>query len=543
MTKASTYTLLLFALLILCSFGSVCAQFDYKRASLTVLVINNPTEPGNDLIVSNAIREIEDKYNNHNIDVAVLNLPEGTTFDEESRLAGIEKALKDQHIGARMLSNWFEDSLGNFSWKKVQKRGLYSARLFDFKNADRTTMGSALLENIGRELIKKTYLLVLDFRNISSTEGTGDAVSQGLSLFDRRFSGIRRNVEIYGYTAQCFTYLYKLKYEKDQYIQMNKVWNNKQERWAVDVPLKLEDHESFTGLGVETGVGQTTRKADTFYIKLLEKYCLERAVYRYSRKFDAFTTKAVVMPTPDPKKASRMRPGALVGRKEGLKIDQRYIAYYRVERKDGTSFYRRMATLRADRVVDNRMIVNDNTRPSRFYYDSGFNIKNGALIKEARDLGMGISAYVASTDLRHIGVRYDYNLSQLSTRMKPQLRLNVEYSQSTVVDPNATFDRITVHWYGLGISRQFNTSKNLKTEIHAGYLWTKASVNWSEKAERYQLGDTSGESLQLGLRFLINVAPSSRLFVDIVGKDTDISLASQLGVPSSYIGVGFRFAL
>ncbi len=541
MPKQTLRLCCLFISLYLGSVTPMSAQFDYKRASLTVLIIDNPSEPGNNLIVANVLREIEEKYNNHNIDVAVLKLPEGTTFDKENRIQGIEKALVEQKIGAKMLSFWFEDSLGNFTWEKVYKRGLYSASLFDFKNADRTVLGSRLVKDMGKELISKTYLLVMDFRNLTSTEEKGNQAMDALSLFDRRFSGVKKNSKLYGYHSQCFTYLFQIDFERDMYVEMYDKWKDRDAVLNVSVPLKLKATEDFTAIGSEVGATISSKKADSYYIKKLQRYAFERAMFRFSRKYDSFATKAVVMPTPDPKKASRVRPGALIGRKEGLKIDRKYCAYYRVERRDGTSFYRRKATLRADRVTDNRMVANDQTNPSRFYYDSGFSIKNGALIKEVRDFGMGLSAYVASTDARYLGVRYDYNLSQLTAKMKPQLRLYIEYSQNSIVKPNVVFDRMTMHWYGLGVARQFNTFKNLKTEIHGGYMWTRLTLNWAESAERSDLLDTSGETAQLGIRFLVNIAPNSRLFVDVTGRSNGIALADNYDIQSSVLALGFRF--
>jgi hypothetical protein len=70
--------------------------------------MDNPNEPANEMIISNVIREIEEKYNNHNIDIAVLRLPEAIPFDNESRIPAIERAVYDQKISNKMLMNWFK---------------------------------------------------------------------------------------------------------------------------------------------------------------------------------------------------------------------------------------------------------------------------------------------------------------------------------------------------------------------------------------------------------------------------------------------------
>jgi hypothetical protein len=308
----------------------------------------------------------------------------------------------------------------------------------------------------------------------------------------------------------------------------------------LNLPIDYVGADNFNAFGTGGTVVGSARESNNVYTQKLQAYALDRQLTKYAKKYKDFAVRAIVVPTPDSKKPSTMRPGAYIGSKEGLKIDQKYHAYIRIERKDGTSFYRRKATLRADRITENRTFREQSNQKSRFYYDSGFNVRNGALIRQAPDLGIGFNGYISNLDLGDWGLRIDYNLSQFGRKAKPQFRFNVNYSRMKF-DSVETFTKSNVLFYGIGISRQFNFSKNIKWEPHVSLNWTKLNYERSINASPLAIDDTDA-GWELGLRVLLNVAPQARIFIDGSSKQTGFENYGLPGATFVY-SFGFRYCI
>ena len=111
---------------------------------------------------------------------------------------------------------------------------------------------------------------------------------------------------------------------------------------------------------------------------------------------------------------------ALVGTKEGLKIDNRYYAYdFGEEDSSGNSKKIYIGTLRVKSVTDNKNF-NDSTPPSVFYKIGGGRLDNGMLIQNKEDLGTGWTVGYGTLSW----LRVDYRIKGIKPGLKTFIGIN-----------------------------------------------------------------------------------------------------------------------
>ena len=111
---------------------------------------------------------------------------------------------------------------------------------------------------------------------------------------------------------------------------------------------------------------------------------------------------------------------ALVGTKEGLKIDNRYYAYdFGEEDSSGNSKKIYIGTVRVRSVTDNKNF-NDSTPPSVFYKIGGGRLDDGMLIQNKEDLGIGLTVGYGTLSW----IRADYRIKGITPGLKAFIGFN-----------------------------------------------------------------------------------------------------------------------
>jgi len=110
---------------------------------------------------------------------------------------------------------------------------------------------------------------------------------------------------------------------------------------------------------------------------------------------------------------------APIGIKEGLKIDNRYFVYEKVETDSGI-IENRIATIRAKKVAENRGLVSVENKNSKFYQIGYGNIEPGMIIRNKEDYGVGVSIGYGTANW----IRLDYRLKGITPGFKVFVEAN-----------------------------------------------------------------------------------------------------------------------
>jgi hypothetical protein len=111
---------------------------------------------------------------------------------------------------------------------------------------------------------------------------------------------------------------------------------------------------------------------------------------------------------------------ANIGKKEGLKIDNRYFVYEQEENEKGERKEVQVSTIRVRKVGDNMGLANDSSGYSKFYKIGGGNIEPGMYMRNKEDLGIGISLGYGNDSW----LRVDYRLKGITPGLKLFLDAN-----------------------------------------------------------------------------------------------------------------------
>lgn len=223
---------------------------EYDRNALaTILVFHPEDEFGNDIFDAFIVMPTPDKYDDHSIYFntidnstikGVMKKKYGlykakhgkvlTSKEIQKNADKIEELINKAECGKHMVAKWFNlkgDSLhtSTFDMSLIGARGQYNATDIDVAIANQTARGSALLSDMGEELIGNTYLLVNDITYVTAEERAAAAkkamsviggILGGLGMGDlgKSVSGVTNLVAdaFTGFTVKTHSYLYQLQW-------------------------------------------------------------------------------------------------------------------------------------------------------------------------------------------------------------------------------------------------------------------------------------------------------------------------------------------
>ncbi len=357
------------------SFGQESALPDaYYRNSLTVIFVDNTGErhwPA----VRQRIPEINfsDKFDNHNLET--LFLSRGLRIETGQSAEIILNQLIREDIARKVIAKWYnrkED--GSMNMELVHQRGRFAATDADFLVASSTRRGDAALEDLGNKLVNKSFVLILDLRNIISMETSG-------------------NNELRGWTADVKGYLYRIDFNDEVRHAFYETWiydddsqkETERKRAAfmeLDVPLNYVTNVSASITSTQTR-RFGTRSQEELLVEMLDK-SIDEVIYNLEREIDEFM---VVTPLYE-----RRPLRAKIGLKEGLRTDNRFFVYEHVysQRTNSVRTVRR-GVIRAGSqsdIHDNRHEAYGDMGTSGFYQVSGRRLREGYTIVQKNDLGI-----------------------------------------------------------------------------------------------------------------------------------------------------------
>lgn len=379
----------------------------YRRSSLYSLMINHTDQKFASEIRNSFLNiPIPDKYNDHDLSVKVVDINtklKNASSNKENE--AITTFLNDNQIAGRMVAKWFnrDKYTGACDMELVKERGLYNANEFDKQIAARSARGISMLQDAGEDLIGNTFVLVNDISYVDKAKKgmifggiikalgtvaqayTGVNVSSATNLIGDIAESIR------GFSVKINTFLYKLSWNDE-------IANNFYETQYTDSADtgKAQNFESNRGnyqlvyVGKVESSGSTTSwlgvRLDTPE-NMVRKACqraIDENIVDLQTQFEEFRTKTPLLSI-EPLTAD-------IGMKEGVSKKSRFEVLDRVEQKDSTYKYVKVAEIEPveDMIWDNRyMAVEEgakgaNLGKTTFKKVKGGDIFPGMLIRETK---------------------------------------------------------------------------------------------------------------------------------------------------------------
>ena len=151
----------------------------YRRSSIySMLVRHTEKKFGNEIMEEYLKLPVPDKYDNHNLNVRLVE-----TTDEKQQEEEITRFLEQNQVARRLVAKWFERNkeTGVCDMRLISERGQYNATDLDVRLARKTARGIATLSDAGEELIANTFIMVNDIRYVDK-ENTSKAFGMGIRL-------------------------------------------------------------------------------------------------------------------------------------------------------------------------------------------------------------------------------------------------------------------------------------------------------------------------------------------------------------------------
>ena len=379
----------------------------YRRSSLYSLMINHTDQKFASEIRNSFLNiPIPDKYNDHDLSVKVVDINtklKNASSNKEN--ADITTFLNDNQIAGRMVAKWFnrDKFTGACDMELVKERGLYNANEFDKQIAARSTRGISMLQDAGEDLIGNTFVLVNDISYVDKQKKgmIFGGIIKALGTVAQAYTGVNvtsaTNLigdiaeSIRGFSVKINTFLYKLSWNDEiannfyetQYtdsVDTGKAKNFEDNRGNYQLLYvgKVESSGSTTSwLGVNLDTPEN----------MVRKACqraIDENIVDLQTQFEEVRTKTPLLSI-DPLTAD-------IGMKEGVSKKSRFEVLDRVEQKDSTYKYVKIAEIEPveDMIWDNRyMAVEEgakgaNLGKTTFRKVKGGDIFPGMLIREIK---------------------------------------------------------------------------------------------------------------------------------------------------------------
>lgn len=302
----------------------------------------------------------------------------------------VQAELVLQNVAKQEIAAWYlRKPDGSMSMELIHRRGEFNATDESFLMANATKRGMDELKDLGRKLIAKTYVVALDYANIAYS---ADAAA-----------------DMHTWKATVCAMVFKLTFDANLENSIYDAWTDEQDtpeslaeksKRFDQIPFTLEFVQQvsvnasasalITGRsrGDESALQTLTKVA----FSVLSKEALQREMLKkgydnvmneLEKKIADFKVKSGVWEL-DPIRAK-------VGKKEGLKTDQRYyVLEYEQDSKGNLKAVRKAVVRVGGGVADNRVMATGKSEASKFYQIAGRRVEKGMTLEQRNDAGIGL---------------------------------------------------------------------------------------------------------------------------------------------------------
>ncbi len=443
----------------------------YDRSALTMLLINYPGEIHASQIQAEFLKvDVPSKFDDNTLSVRSINM-EGNRSNTMNASNSILNTFNQNKIGNSIIAKWYNrQSDGSLDMKLIEERAHYNAKGMDVAIAGNSKKGLSAIMDIGDKLIANSYILVMDYSGVKTADEYYDANN---TASNQRTS--------HGWIGNYSAYLYKLNYDESIYsVIYDDLWLNKEDndKTKAERSARFESSifpvsylESVSGplnaMQLKPQKGDyailsmfTVQKSDDELFSEMVAKGVEKAEYDIAKTLEAFQVKTTVI--------SANPITAKIGKKEGLKVDDRYFIYEKVQKHNGDIKEVKRGVVRAtNKIIDNRaMATGHSTDVSKFYQIGGNRVEEGMLLKQKNDKGIGIFVNYSSGNIGGYGIGLEYMINKLVHGFPPSLKLFAEFATD-----KKTYDYTDVNFtrYNIGISKSFYFGRKFQLEPSFAY--------------------------------------------------------------------------
>ncbi len=439
-----------------------------------------------------------DKFFLNPLENEVLEMRRGRTRGSNMiSVEDIQNNLEELNVSRQIISHWYSRTDdGLMDMERIHQRGLENATDADVMRQQSTTRGNWALMDYGNRLIDKSYIVVLDFYSVD-----------------------RVNTDNYeGYRAQIAASLFRVNLSEEDKERIYDAWvleedpeeekQKKRELFeTINPPLKyvttINTTASSYNYKEHTVLGRITptKSTDELFADLVQSG-YDDVLFELEREYDDFNVITPLYST---------RPlGAKIGKREGLKVDQRFFVYeHRYDPATQTIKEVRRGVIRATSdITDNRGVASGETKPSKFYQVAGRRLHEGYVIQQSNDYGIGIHfGYDFGGEIgggsvgldyaigRSVGIRAFYVTANLGINSKkyPEFSPDDPGDQEYLFDGNVAFLR-----WDIGLSKGMHFLRNFELRPYLTYGQEQASNDVLDE-------DITAHFLKAGANLALNI--------------------------------------
>jgi hypothetical protein len=481
-----------------------------------------------------------------------------------------------QNVAKQEVAAWYmRKPDGSMSMDLIHRRGEFNATDEAFLMANATKRGMDELKDLGRKLISKTYVVAIDYANIAYA---ADAAT-----------------DVHTWKAAARAMVFKLKFDGDVENSIYDAWADEQDtpetlaeksRRFDQIPFALEFVQQIgvntTSSALITGKPRSNQSAAQSLTRLafgvLSKEALlndmlkkgyDNLMNEMEKKIAEFKVKSGVW---------ELKPiRAKIGKKEGLKTDQRYyVLEYEQNSKGKLKAVRKAVVRVGGGVADNRTMATGKSEVSKFYQIAGRRVEKGMTLEQRNDAGIGVllggGVPLTSKEVEGLlQMRVELLTNKvLNLGVFPSLYVYAEgvmedaryaLSSSFATDYGLTTgeggDKYTFMRWGFGLGRGVYFWRNFSLSPYVGMGWEYASVsdNISLETAYYKAGANFAVNIYYPLQLVGGVSGlfygSPTLKNDSDGSDesaaaspsrySEVFSARSSGSAAGFVGIRFNF--
>jgi DUF971 family protein len=482
---------------------------DYNRSSFSWFYLkNNSGAHGN--MVNKFFGKISktNKFYDNNFPDQGLNIAYRNSMSYGQNQTIILNDIVEKGISREIISMWYNrQSDGTLNQEVIHKRGVFNATDQALISANTTKRGSAALEDFGNRLIDMSYIVVFDISNI------------------RKVTPSEKN-DSKGWKANITAYAYKIDFNDEIKSELYNNWIYSDDSEEVKTqkrnnydnmkfPVKKISHFTYSLSSTQSSKYRlgAQKSYDQLFIELLQEG-YNNTIFDLENMLDDLRVKTKIY--------GRNPLTAKIGRKEGLRTDQRYFVYEYVwnEKLNDSEPVRKGVIRAGSKISNNYSVTSGKTDPSTFYQIAGGKIEEGMLIEQKNDAGINFTFAYESGE---IGGAYIKGATLLgSVTGIPSLYLHVagglDFQKYDITRNNHNINKtLSFYRFDAGIGKGFHFFRNFELIIEAAYGMEYTSIDQDDLdimfKDEYTLEDNSLRTwfIKGGSSLLINVTHKVQL--------------------------------
>jgi hypothetical protein len=544
----------------------------YNRIGLTYVNYSFPAEKYRDVLHSAFMTlPVEDKYDNNLLDSRA-------TAEVQRSLRSnlpVDQGIKNTKVPNQIIDIMFDAKEGAWSMEKLFKRSAYNlsaAEAVRVKNSFGGLSTGVQKAEWVEPLMKSTYILAFNFSNVKDYNQYYDEVDAANRERAKKdtaytFQPIKRTMTGYLATFKAFLYQVDLN-EEVMYKVFAECWadgNSNEEamqaalkaRSDMVYPLKLvytTDSESLSGAATKT----TYRGTKQALMNRLVRSAYGKAFKQIEKEVVAFQVKADLFAADTKGLSNKIQ--AKIGKKEGLKVEDRYYAYENVLKANGNTTRRRVGVLRAYKVVDNRQAATGtgDMQASTFIQTQGKKMGLGVELQQKPDNGVYLTGGWGDM---HLDIRAEFLLSKIAHSgrgLSLYLQLNARGYKGMFVDGAEDITVIdsrlpgideeyeviqdfentgasALH-FGVGLAKEINIGTNFMLQPYAGIRL--GGITFGDTAVSELVGSDGGTVFEIRNPDNGDIEQIQAQYTENGGVSMDLGIRAGLGLGAGVQLVG-----